>query len=786
MKQIKWFLGLLVVFVAIGIGQNVSADVRIEQKSFQLLTPKSITPKYKLELHIAGGKFATSLPSKSNDIGFGKNFKNIIATTIKLDNDDQDVTIDFTVTPDQNVDRANTGTVTIPGEDIKITSTSIDIAKNAEEINAKIAELDNAMVRAINLHNYDEYRRLSDEINGLIAQRDRPKTVVTDGENVKLTLTDEYVPGVVYQKNSSGSTIPMANQITWNKDGLAIGKDAASTGFLALADSVKEGWKASGTVKGAAVGCAKLLILGGAFGDTLELIVKAIQGSKPDAYMQQFAEIKTQISRLSQDIRDGFDRGAFDSARYSYKKLLDDFTQNANSELSNINNNVPIGELMTQIKDTGIFNQGWWYHELSTNQKKDLRDAARGVFATSGEDLSGAKHDKNFSVLAAFEKFDKYVNGDMNSENLDIFKLYATYSSLKYNYNSSTFADRQNFNHDVKNMYLYYYLPIVFAVNYDQWDNAEQLISLNDEVAKINDVLTNPKNERYDNLTEDDRKNLKKALNELEEKRSGFTKNIAFDKKILGDYDGATANGVSSVTSSNGPGAIIDLLKSKKQFAKHYGSEEEDPNIDLKYDCGHANLNAEMINFDKGCVYAYRIQKYIDRSPLSRPNWSFAFDACANTKMDGEWLWMMKGNFDKWYAKGSGCRTSEENYQAIRNALSREEIKRLINTSKVDKNIYSELAHAGITGDGLLYGGQVENASKEGGFAKAPTFTAYIYLVNAQGHDIDKVKAFNEDWCWNNVRDPIQKYYNEENSFMLRPTSLKKAGCVDYTPIYNY
>ncbi|MDR3242252.1 MAG: hypothetical protein LBT37_08795 [Lactobacillaceae bacterium] len=758
LKLIKWSGLMLGALTVVGLTQNVSADstsAHVEQTNVQLLTPNSPTPQYELDLKVTGGIFDNDLQDDAPDtLLFGGNFEKTNSVNAKLSFDKKEAVIKFTVTPDQSANRKNIGSVTI----------------KADGINP-----DNNVRKDVTINN----------------------------------LEDTYVPGVVYNTAGVGNDSGVAGRITWEQNGKPMLKDSINTGFLALADGLKENWKKGGAVQGGKIGFAKLLCLGGPFGDALDMILKTINGSGKDQYIEALEGIKNQINTLSGDIKNYAMIGNQVTLYTSYRAEINDFLKTMNSDLDNTKVNLPIKDLYRAIDKSHIIDPS--YKTISDNDLQSVRTAARKVFSSGGIGLDGFQYGSQLDVLTQFEKFAKAATGEITTNKDNIFKQYSAYMSLKHNYNSSTFNERLAFNDQVKQVYFYYYFPITFAIAFEQYDAQGQINTANDEIARIDQLLNYKESDgmfdtkisklqnyevglRFARLSTADKDNLGKTRDWFANRIKDLQRISDDDKDFLGEYEGVKAGGdVTSVTSST-TRQTFDFLKSKKLFAKGCGSEMDDPTLDPSFKDGHGHLSAEIINFKHGLIYSYWAHKYLKQNTETISNYEAAIANFANGHSGSTWSWQMSGDSKKWYATGgyvsngtgSNFGVHDSQYNLMHGCLSADDVKMLGQSAKFGHTVFNELEEAEFKNmDGFLYAGHAKNSSVNGGFLKAPTFTASIYRLKSDGKSEEEVKAFNENWhCqkWN-VTDVI---HDEGKLFVLQPADVKADGCVDYTPSYNY
>ncbi|MDI6667840.1 hypothetical protein QMA56_08980 [Leuconostoc falkenbergense] len=765
---------ILISGVAYYCQTSVSAAVEpsvVKKVSFRLLTPNSPTPEYELTAHVDGGEFNDDLRTDAYDfLEFGGNFAKPIESTIRaaLSNNNQDVDIKFQVEPNKTAD-ATQGMVRIKGSVIE---TYDSAPQKSFKMSGAVQE------RHTLLSDQSIVKRY--EYSPLLSKYANNKDFLQQGfANIKhapatFNEQDTYQPGIVYQQGQPSKGDQAADAVTWDRNGKPMVKDSANTIFMALADGLKEAWKNKGTVTGGKLGFAKLLALGGPFGDALDMVFNLLGGSTNDPYTEALGQIKEKISELSTQMDSVADLIKVESTKQQYQTEIREFKGFVTKDLSSPENVAKIHTFyrtMHQLLDNESN-----VKSLSESGQMQLEAATRGIFSSGqpGEqNILNHPIPDNWGLVNNFAYFGRMLTGE-DGKTMDMFKTFATYDSLKYNYNTQTFDERAQFNQSIKALYTYYYLPLYVSIAYDAYSAAAQANESKAMMVQIDDVMNNPKNSRYEKVQADvnDVANLHTLHEKYLAAYNVAQNHIKNDKELLGDYDGAVAGNVDNTTSST-TGSQFDFLANKKMVAKAYGMEMNDPSIDPTYTGTHGHLDAEKANADDGEVFAYRIQKYIKTE--KKPEYIVGLAYFANSQYNNDW--------QQWYLRkeNTDLKVHNSDVDLIKNkALKPDEISKLKTSVKIGKTLNGELASAGIQTDGYIYAGKCINKSDPYSGAAYPTYTANVQRINANG-EMEEHKAFNENHhCIGHTDDIV--YDQTQLAILVEAPSQK----VNYKPYYNY
>ncbi|MCM0582539.1 hypothetical protein H9L19_03125 [Weissella diestrammenae] len=743
--------------------QVIKADdttpAQVRQTSFRLVTPDSPLPKYELKLHVDNGAFATDLADYPMDeLEFSKNFKQTNDVNVQLENAGTDATITFLVTPDQSTERLDKGTIKIKGEVIR----TYKARAVAKQVTNK-AVFGTGQTTAQTFGITPPMKQIGNAVRGE-SQFDN-----TIHKNVAFDEIDTYQPAIYYQPGENDGT-GVTGKITFDKNGKPMLKDCANTAFLAIADGLKEAWKQRDKSAGGTVGLAKLMCLGGPFGDALDMLLTIISGPQKDVYMEKLNDISKQIDGLKEQMNSVFNAIRDATEKAAYKDEINQFLSVKELNLNISSVKIPIKNMYDTINSSGILTKS--AADLSPRDLEELRKVAHSVFANATVDLLGNESGSNYYVLDQFEKFSKVASGEVSVDNNNIFKTFAAYESLKYNYNTQYFAERRQFDESLKAMYLYYYFPVTFSIAFDAYDEGEQIISANQAIQKCRDLLNG---QNHSKLSQRDKENLATAIAYLESKVKTLERNVNNDKVMLGDY--GTNTPTNPTSNSVGPGNLFDLMKSKKLMAKLYGTEIDDPSITSELVPGHGHLSAEETNAKQGLVFANRIHKYIGKNPVTYLGQHIAIASIVNNtnsykKVDGSYC-------------TANC--SADCYRDVHSPLnlSNEDIKNLALNAKPSKTIYSELSAAGVNVNGFVWTNKAQDESVGSGFMRAPDFKASIWRINQTNNSEEKVQIYRQNFHYLN-----SKITDETNDFskcvILQTGDVSKSGYVNHTPAYPY
>jgi len=277
----------------------------------------------------------------------------------------------------------------------------------------------------------------------------------------------------------------------------------------------------------------------------------------PDPVMEKLKSMdkkldsmSVQINEQGNDLFEHQDRGTYVAALTGLNGAVDGITDNRQNDLNKF---VAAAQIISGANES---------HDNTKlmNYMPSINSAMQKMYEAQD----------NVVYLNAFRNFAKDLTGQGGVFGQDnICTIYNNYMHTTFDWNSQTFAARNDFFSAVSNTLNYTYGVLDLSINYD-------LVAKQSQLEVDNDQL-----EEWDKLTGDERSAVNTDYSKLENEVWSLEQDIATDQKLISDDDNATIN--------------TSIVKAREIAEK-------------SIDDARTALEAEQTEFDQGKIQSYRLQ----------------------------------------------------------------------------------------------------------------------------------------------------------------------------------